>query len=280
VKGSEPSTGGRALLTGASSGIGAELAVRMARAGWTVGICARRSVALNEVLDRCRESNDACRSWIVDLRDVHSLEAFAARADEELGGIDLLINNAGIPKRRFVERLSLREAEEVMAVNYFAPLALTLGLLPLMIERGGGRIMNISSIAARFGSPGESAYAASKAALSLWSEASGAELASKNVAVQIVYPGPVDTALVDAPGEDPPLAADAGINRLPVSTAVDAIMVHLGTMDLETWVPAEFREGYVGKVADPQAAFDRAAAWFSELRNRRAGDGAGAGARG
>src|SRR4029077_4519101 len=113
--------GKRVLITGASSGIGAGLAVAFARAGATVGICARRTDRLEAVLGECREHAPESRAWTVDLADLESVEAFALRADDELGGIDVLVNNAGIPKRRHVLELSSDVVDDVMAINYASP---------------------------------------------------------------------------------------------------------------------------------------------------------------
>src|SRR5260370_39309402 len=88
--------------TGASAGIGAALAEGFAKRGATVGICARRTEQLNEVLERCRVHAPESRAWTVDLSDLDGLDAFARRASEELDGIDVLVNNAGIPKRKRV----------------------------------------------------------------------------------------------------------------------------------------------------------------------------------
>src|SRR4051794_19669405 len=150
------------LITGASSGIGAALARGFAADGHTVGICARREDLLREVVADC--GPDA-RMWVVDLADLDRVAAWGEQADDELGGVDLLINNAGIPKRRHALDLTPEVVDQVMAVNYASPIRLTLALLPRMIERGRGRILTISSVAARFGPPREAAYSASKAAL-------------------------------------------------------------------------------------------------------------------
>src|SRR5215475_9166074 len=92
--------GKNVLVTGASAGIGAALAEGFAARGATVGICARRTDRLDAVLARCREHAPESRAWTIDLSDLDGLDAFARRAADELGGIDVLVNNAGIPKRK------------------------------------------------------------------------------------------------------------------------------------------------------------------------------------
>jgi len=157
------------LVTGGSAGIGAALAEGFAARGAVVGICGRREDKLAEVLARLQAHSPESRSWRVDLADLDGIEAFAAQANEELGGVDVLVNNAGIPKRRTVQDLTPEVVESTMAINYYSPIRLTLALLPTLVERDG-HIVNISSIAARLGPPGEAAYAATKAALTAWSE--------------------------------------------------------------------------------------------------------------
>src|SRR5687767_12457318 len=94
------------LVTGASSGIGAALAEGFAQRGAVVGICARRADRLDDVLERVRAHSPSSRSWTVDLADLSGIDGFARQVEEELGGVDVLVNNAGIPKRRRVTDLT------------------------------------------------------------------------------------------------------------------------------------------------------------------------------
>src|SRR6476646_9638154 len=138
------------FVTGASGGIGAALAEGFAARGATVGICARRTDRLDGVLARCREHAPDSRAWTVDLSDLGAL-----------------VNNAGIPKRKPVQVLTPTIVDELMQINYLSPVHLTLALLPGIIERAG-RIVFVSSVAARLSPPAEAAYAATKAAISAW----------------------------------------------------------------------------------------------------------------
>ncbi len=260
--------GKRVLITGGSSGIGAALAVAMARAGATVGVCARRADRLDTVVEACRAAGGDARAWAMDLSRLGAIGPFAARVEAELGGVDVLVNNAGIPKRRAITRLTLAEVDGVMALNYLAPVHLTLALLPGMIERGAGRVYNVASVASRLGGSGEAAYAASKAALGVFTQALAAEVSGRGIVVQLVIPGPIDTDLVDAPGEDPPLAARAGVARTPLEAAVAAMMAHLESGVFERWVPPNFRELFLARANDPEAAVASAARWFTELERQ------------
>ena len=194
---------GAALVTGASSGIGAATAKELARRGYTVGIVARRAARLAEVLETCHQHAPLSRMWARDLSDPMSAADLARDAWGELGGLDVLVNNAGIPSRRSVERLEMQEVLRVMNVNFFSPVAMTLAVLPRMIERGSGCIVNVSSLGGRLGIPIEAAYCASKFAMSGWSETMALDLADTGVKVRLVLPGAIDTEIWNVPGNDP-----------------------------------------------------------------------------
>src|SRR5207302_10876507 len=144
---------------------GAALARSLAKRGVTVGLVARRKDRLEEVLEACKAPAPESRIWAADLGDLELAERVALEAWDAFGHLDVLVNNAGIPKRRHVTELSYDEVEEVMRVNFLSPTRMTLALLPKMLERGTGSIVNVSSVAGRLGNPRESAYCASKFAL-------------------------------------------------------------------------------------------------------------------
>jgi short-subunit dehydrogenase len=165
--------GKRVLITGASSGVGAALARALAEQGAVVGLIARRRGRLAEVLADCRRVSPASTMWVADLADSAAVGPLALQAWDVLGGIDVLVNNAAIPKRRTVIALDPDEVEAVMRVNFFAPVRLALAVLPRMLECGAGVIVNVSSVGGRLGIIHESAYSASKFALCGWSEIDG-----------------------------------------------------------------------------------------------------------
>ncbi|HXX88998.1 MAG TPA: SDR family NAD(P)-dependent oxidoreductase [Acidimicrobiales bacterium] len=258
--------GRRVLVTGASSGIGAGLAEAMAAAGAVVGICARRADRLAQTLERCRAHAPASRMWVVDLADPAAVDRLAAAAVEELGGVDVLVNNAGIPKRRHATRLDAATVEQVMAVNFLSPARLTLALLPGMLARGHGRIVNVASVAAVLSSPGEAAYSASKAALAVFSESLAVDLWDTGVRAMTVYPGVVDTELFTLPDNDP---FDADVTPITVGEAVDAVLEGLRAGALEVYVPAWFGDLASSKAADV-AGFLAGTAEY--VRSRRSAD--------
>jgi len=242
-----PLEGKKVLVTGASAGIGAALAEGFAERGATVGICARRADKLADVLERVQKHSPDSKSWTVDLNDLDGIAGFAATVDQELGGVDVLVNNAGIPKRRHVTRLSIDEVESVMRINYFSPVRLTLALLPGIIERSG-RVINISSVAARLGPPLESAYAASKAAITAFSESMAVDLRDTGVLVHVINPGVFDTELFTLPDNEP--GFHGGTEMLPVESIVEPILAVLESGAIETYVPDWFKDVAAGKFAD------------------------------
>jgi short-subunit dehydrogenase len=197
--------GARVLVTGASSGIGAALASMLAERGATVGLAARRQDRLDAVLARCRQHSPASRRWVVDLSDPEAAEGLALRAWDEMGGIDVLVNNAGAPRRRVVTDLTVDDVQRTMALNFETPIRMSLALLPRMLERDRGVVVNVSSLGGRIGIQGEAAYSASKFALAGFSESMHLDLWETGVEVRLVLPGAIDTEIWDQPDNDLPI---------------------------------------------------------------------------
>jgi short-subunit dehydrogenase len=223
-----------ALVTGASSGIGAATARALAARGVTVGIIARRSERLAEVLEACRSHAPDSRSWVADLSVPAGAALLAEEAWETFGRLDVLVNNAGIPMRRPVTRISLEEVERVMRVNYLSPVAMTLAVLPRMIERGSGTIVNVSSLGGRLGITTEAAYSASKFALCGFSEAMAADLDGTGVKVRLVLPGAIDTEIWDQPGNDPAFYAGP---LTPADEVANGIVEAIDSDHFEHYLP-------------------------------------------
>jgi short-subunit dehydrogenase len=226
--------GKRVLITGASSGLGAALARQLAALGAVVGLTARRRDRLGEVLADCRHTSPESAMFVADLGDTLALSDLALRAWDALGGIDVLINNAAMPKRRSVIALDPGEAEDVMRVNFFAPMRLTLALLPRMLARGSGSIVNVSSVGGRLGIVHEAAYCASKFALCGWSEAMAVDLHDTPVSVKLIEPGPVDTEIWDHPGSEDPLYQGP---KVAADVVADGIIAALGSERFEHYLP-------------------------------------------
>jgi short-subunit dehydrogenase len=240
--------GARVLVTGASSGIGAALAPMLAERGATVGIVARRADRLASVLAECESrSPGGHRLWTVDLSDPDRAARLGLDAWDALGGLDVVVNNAAVPMRRPVPRLDVATVESVMRTNFLSPVALTLAVLPRMLERDQGTIVNVSSLGGRIGIAHEAAYVASKFALSGWSEAMAIDLWSSGVDVRLITPGPVDTEIWDQPDNDRS-PYDGPLE--PPTTVAAAICDAITGDRFETYAPdlqavAEFKAGDV-----------------------------------
>ncbi len=197
-----PGPGTVALVTGASSGIGAATARLLAAGGTTVALVARRADRLEEVAEDCRLTAPRSRAWAADLGSTDLAASLALQIWDELGPLDVVINNAAIPMRRPVQRLTMAEVERTMTVNFYSPVAITLALLPRMLERSSGTVVNVSSMGGRLGITAEAAYSASKFALAGWSESMAVDLWGTGVSVKLVLPGAFDTEIWDQPGND------------------------------------------------------------------------------
>ena len=230
----------RVLVTGASSGLGAALAEGLAERGAVVGLCARRGDRLADVLERVRRHRPESRSWTVDLADVDRLDDVAATVVADLGGLDVLINNAGIPKRRWAWRHRPDEIADVLRLNVESPIRLTTALLPELARRQGHVVM-IGSVAARLAPPNEAVYSASKAAITAYAEGLRVDLgvAGVPVGVHVVQPGVLSTELFELPDNDTSLS---DIETLPPASIVDAVLDVLGSGATEGFVPTWFRD--------------------------------------
>jgi short-subunit dehydrogenase len=191
----------RVLITGASSGIGAALARLLTERGDTVGICARRGDRLAEV--------PAAHRWTVDLADLDGIEPFAARVEREMGGVDVLVNNAGAPRRRAMTAITPAEFDETMRLNFSSPVRLTLALLPAMLARGDGLVVNVSSMGTRTAAARVGAYASAKAALNHFTEALYFDLVGSGVRAKLFIPGSTASEFsTPKDGNDPPFPQD------------------------------------------------------------------------
>lgn len=195
--------GARVLLTGASAGIGAALAPMLAGRGASLWLTGRETDRLDLVAERCRDDGASVRTTSIDLGDPDAAEDLAREVDERFDGVDVLINNAGAPMRRRVQRLRVDELRATMAVNFESPARMAIALLDGMLARDRGVIVNVSSFGGRAGIPAEAAYCASKFALCGWSEAMAIDLWHTGVDVRLIVPGPVDTDIWHRPGNDP-----------------------------------------------------------------------------
>jgi len=198
------------VVTGASAGIGAATATELARRGATVIAVARRADRLEETVRACervtpRNAGDRSHvshvSHVADVGSREECERVIAAAHERFGRVDILVNNAGVSLHGDITTATADGVERVMAVNFFAPVYLTLAALPAMVARRRGSIVNIGSVAALVPNAGEAAYGASKAALARWSHGLSVELHGTGVHAGMLHPGPIDTEIWTTVGE-------------------------------------------------------------------------------
>ena len=190
-------SGSRVLLTGASSGIGRELAKLLGARGAALAISARRRPLLESLAGEMAAAGHEPPVVVeADLSRRGAARALAAEAEEALGGIDVLVNNAGGGVGGTIAAIGDRdEGREAFEINYWSPLALISALAPAMTERGGGAIVNVTSMAQVSSWIGFGGYAATKAALGIATETLAMELSHSGILVMEVMPGPVDTAV-------------------------------------------------------------------------------------
>jgi short-subunit dehydrogenase len=184
-----------AVVSGASSGLGRALAVELGRRGAAVVAVARREPLLDDLLDELRSVGSTAERVVCDVADLDAWSEVLAEVEARRGCVDLLVNAAGIERRKGVAEVRWADVEETMAVNFRAAARGTLAVLPGMLERDHGAVVNVSSDHGRAPGPGTPAYCASKAALSAFTESIAHEVAGTNVHLHVLYPGWVPTPL-------------------------------------------------------------------------------------
>lgn len=242
------------MVTGASSGIGAALAPLLAEGGARVAVIARREDRLRETLERCRNYSPESAMWVADLSDPQTGVRLVHEAWEHFDGLDCLVNNAGIGKRKHLLDHTPEDLEVVLRTNFFTPVHMALALIPKMLERGSGTIANVASGGGRFGIVHESAYCASKFALSGWSEVAAMEVRETPVDIKLIQPGAIATEIWEKrPGELPGLP---GAQFATADECAAGIVEALETDGFEFFVPADLAEHVALKNSDPKGWID------------------------
>jgi len=193
----KPLEGRRAVVTGASRGIGAAIARTLAKAGASVVLSARSAPQVEELAEDLRHQGYAARAVGCDVADADQILELHHQACGWLGAIDILVNNAGIASSAPLARTTLEEWNRIFAVNSTGVFLCTKAFLPAMVELGWGRVVNIASVAGKMGAPYISAYSASKHAVIGFTRCVALEVARKGVTVNAVCPGYVDTGMVE-----------------------------------------------------------------------------------
>ena len=183
-----------ALVTGASGGIGGAIARALHAAGARVGLSGTRAGALDALAG---ELGDGAFAVPADLSSANGAKTLVKDAEAALGGIDILVNNAGLTRDQLAVRMSDEDWQMVLDVNLTAAFRLSQGCLRGMMKKRWGRIVSVTSIVGISGNPGQANYAASKAALIGMSKSLAQEVASRNITVNCVAPGFIDTPMTE-----------------------------------------------------------------------------------
>lgn len=220
----------KALVTGATGGLGGAIARVLHAQGASVALSGTRAEALEAL---AAELGERAVVAPCNLADKDSVEALVPAAEEKLGGLDILVNNAGVTKDNLFLRLKDEDWDSVIAINLTAAFRLSRAAVKSMMRRRYGRIISIGSVVGTTGNPGQGNYAASKAGLIGMSKALAAEVASRNITVNVVAPGfiesPMTQALNDKQREG--ILSDVPMGRLGTGTDVAAAVAYLASAE-------------------------------------------------
>ncbi|MGR3782884.1 MAG: 3-oxoacyl-[acyl-carrier-protein] reductase [Albimonas sp.] len=187
-------TGKRALVTGASGGIGGEIARALHAQGATVALSGTRTEPLEAL---AAELGERAHVTPCNLGDAAAVEALPKTAAEAMGGVDVLVNNAGVTRDQLFMRMSDEDFETVLQINLMAAFRLSRGVLRGMMKARWGRIISVTSIVGVTGNPGQGNYAASKAGLIGMSKSLAGEVAGRGITVNCIAPGFIETAMTE-----------------------------------------------------------------------------------
>jgi 3-oxoacyl-[acyl-carrier protein] reductase len=227
-------TGKSALVTGASGGIGAAIARALHAQGAAVALSGTRVDALDALAAELGANVHVCPA---DLSDPEAAPALIATAEAALGGVEILVNNAGLTKDGLALRMSDADWAKVLDVDLAAPFRLSRAALKFMLRRKSGRIINIGSVVGSTGNPGQANYAAAKAGLIGLTKALAQEVASRGITVNLIAPGFIATAMTDAltEAQRTALAEKIPLGRLGAPADIAAAAVYLASSEA-AWI--------------------------------------------
>ncbi|GGA80423.1 beta-ketoacyl-ACP reductase [Nitratireductor aestuarii] len=211
-------TGRKALVTGASGGLGEAIARTLHAQGAVVGLHGTRREKLEEL---AAELGERTKILPADMSNREQVKELAKQAEEALEGVDILVNNAGITRDGLFVRMSDDDWDAVLEVNLTAAFRLTRELTHPMMRRRYGRIVNITSVVGVAGNPGQANYCASKAGLIGFTKSLAQEIATRNVTVNCVAPGFIESAMTDKLNEKQRESIMAGIPMKRMGTGAD-----------------------------------------------------------
>lgn len=220
-----------ALVTGASRGIGAAIADTLAAAGASVAGTATSEAGATAITDRLRTISPDCSGYVLDVNDAGSAESLVKAVSEDFGAPTILVNNAGITRDQILMRMKDEDWDVIMETNLRSVFRLSKACLRGMMKARGGRIVSIASVVGATGNPGQSNYAAAKAGMVGFSKSLAREIASRNITVNVVAPGFIDTDMTQALDESQreALMNDIPLQRLGTPEDIAAAVLFLAS---------------------------------------------------
>lgn len=224
-----------ALLTGAGSGIGRATAEAFAREGAVVVAVDRAAGSAEETAHRIERSGGKCLPMVADVADAQQVREVVRRSQRELGRLDVLMNNAGIGRLGTVDELAEDEWDEVIRINLKSVYLCSHAAIPLMAAQGGGKIINVASVAGLVASAGRAAYCASKGAVVMLTKAMALDCATRKINVNAICPGVIATAMTEQSLADPSIRqeklAKTPLGRLGVPEDIAPAAIYLASSD-------------------------------------------------
>lgn len=192
-----------ALITGATRGIGKQIAITLAQVGYDIAINYRKeNEELKNTKQEIEQTGAKCLTLQGDVSNYEDCEKIAKEIIQEYGKIDVLVNNAGITKDTLLMRMKKEDFEDVINVNLIGTFNMTKNIIPYMMKNRTGRIINISSVVGISGNAGQANYAASKAGIIGFTKSLAKEVGSRNILVNSIAPGFIETAMTDVLKEE------------------------------------------------------------------------------
>lgn len=253
--------GKRVLLTGAGSGIGRATALILVQRGARLVLFGRRAEPLQEMQQMLREAGSESIVAPGDVADPGARSRALKSAADQLGGLDVLINNAGNVRAGRLESTAEDEIRAMIEVDLLAPILLTREALPLLRASGEGTVVNVASGIALIGAPFYTAYAAAKAGLARFGEALRRELLGEGVHVMTIYPGATDTPMMTTNQAGP----DLGFSREPPEAVAEALVQGIEERALEVIRGGEARAAMIATNRDRPEVVDQR---FQSMKDR------------
>ncbi|WP_374288735.1 SDR family oxidoreductase [Pseudomonas fluvialis] len=262
----------RIMITGAGSGLGREMALRWAREGWRLALSDVNQAGLEETLRLVREAGGDGFIQRCDVRDYSQLTALAQACEEHLGGIDVVVNNAGVAAGGFFSELSLEDWDWQLSINLMGVVKGCKAFLPLLLK-SQGRLINIASMAALMQGPAMSNYNVAKAGVVALSESLLVELRDQQVKVHVVCPSFFQTNLLDSfRGPTPAMKAQVGklLESSPISAGeiADYIFQQVAAEEFMILPHEQGRMAWAIKRQQPQAIYDEMARMAARMRSK------------